>query len=165
MQLITTDKEMVLDKKQASAVLMNSLFKFKRLHFRNKPAGNLKGSEIYTLVTIMRLIKRTGQDGIKVTDISSELEVAPPTASQTINKLEKKGYVKREHSKIDRRTVLVSATKKGRDLALGMRNEIQKKCADLTGHLGIDDTLKLSELLMKSYEYLGQISDKSSNKE
>lgn len=138
-------------------MLMNSLFKFNRLHFQNRPHrhGHCKGSEIYTLVTIMRLLKRTGQEGIKVTDISSELEVAPPTASQTIKALEKMGYVKREHSKQDRRTVLVSPTKKGIDLALGMKNDIQKKIADLADYLGVDDTLKLAELLLKAYEYLG----------
>ena len=148
---------------------MDSLFKFNRIHFKNKPDahkhGKLKGSEIYTLVTILQLIKRRGQDGIKVTDISTELEVAPPTASQTIHALEKKGFVKREHSSIDRRTVLVSATKKGMDLAINMRNEIQKKIADLTDHLGIEDTLKLSELLLKAYEYLGQSPEYKKNEE
>ncbi len=156
-----------MDKRQASAALMNSLFKFNRLHFRNKPHrhGHCKGSEIYTLVTIMRLLKKTGLEGIKVTDISSELEVAPPTASQTINALEKMGYVKREHSKIDRRTVLVSPTKKGIDIALGMKNEIQKKCVDLTDYLGIEDTVKLSELLLKAYEYLGHSREPEKDKE
>lgn len=57
-----------------------------------------------------------------VSEIGEELAVALPTASEVLRVLELRGYIKKQRSKSDARTVMVSLTAKGRrkaDVAAG----------------------------------------------
>lgn len=47
-------------------------------------------------------------------EVAEELNITRSTASTTIKNLEKKDYIKREHSKKDRRVVYISLSKKGK---------------------------------------------------
>lgn len=66
-------------------------------------------------------------DGVKQDDIVSGVAVSKPAISRTVMSLEKKGYVTRKHSRVDKRAYLVYLTDKAR------REEsfIQKQYADL----------------------------------
>ena len=69
----------------------------------------------------------TNGDGVKQDDIVSGVAVSKPAISRTVMSLEKKGYVTRKHSRVDKRAYLVYLTDKAR------REEsfIQKQYADL----------------------------------
>ena len=56
------------------------------------------------------------KDGISVSEIGSRLRLDNGTLSPMLKKMEQAGYIGRERSSDDDRVVIVSLTKKGRDL-------------------------------------------------
>ena len=60
---------------------------------------------------VLMLLQEKGQ--CRLGDISREFAIAPPTATGIVDRLERDGFVKREHSKEDRRAVNISLTSKG----------------------------------------------------
>jgi len=72
---------------------------------------------------------------LTATAISREISVSPSTVVGILDRLEEKGWIKREHSREDRRTVLVSATDAGREVASQAPSPLQKTLADALGAL------------------------------
>lgn len=66
-------------------------------------------------------------DGVKQDDIVSGVAVSKPAISRTVMSLEKKGYVTRKHSHVDKRAYLVYLTDKARQ----EETFIQKQYANL----------------------------------
>lgn len=133
--------------------LMESLMKFNKMHMRIKPQHGLRPSELYTLLIIKTLVT-DAEEGVKVTDVSTKLDVTPPTVSQHLRSLEKRGYIRRCHSTRDRRTVLLTLTDQGRTMFRQMEKNILKRCIALTKHLGEDNSCLLSSLLLQAYDFL-----------
>ena len=90
------------------------------------------------------------KDGISVSEIGSRLMLDNGTLSPMLKKMEKEGYIERNRSKEDDRVVIVSLTRKGRDLQEKAK-EIPEKvggCIDFPA----EKAKKLHDLL---YELLG----------
>lgn len=69
--------------------------------------------ESYTLTQTF-VIAALGESGaMSMTDLASKLKVSPPTMTGVVDRLEKRGIVKREHSIVDRRSVMVALDEKG----------------------------------------------------
>lgn len=64
------------------------------------------------------------------TAISRDIHVSPSTVVGILDRLEDKGFVRRERGREDRRIVFVTATDAGRDLAAGAPSPLQKHLAD-----------------------------------
>lgn len=87
------------------------------------------------------------EKGISVSEIGRELYLSKPAISQTLNSLEKKGYITREIDKDDRRKIMVTLTPEGdRKLKEGMRCFDQELNKTLE-QFGAENTKKLIELL------------------
>ena len=147
---------------ETGQLLMNSLVQFKKLHLKNKPQHGLYSSEIHMLFIIRQLTKGNPK-GIKVTDISKSLNVSPPTVTQKITSLEKKGFINRIHSKKDRRTVLISISEEAKELIETMQYEFLQQCIGLAEYLGINESKKLHSLLNKTYRYFSEYNSKQEN--
>lgn len=147
---------------ETSKQLMSSLVQFKKLHIKNKPQHGLHPSEIHMLFMINQLTMNR-QEGIKVTEISKALYVSPPTVTQKINSLEKKGLIIRSHSKSDRRKVLISTSGKANELIESMQNVFLQKCIGLVDYLGNDQSQKLNMLLNKTFKYFNNYSNTQEN--
>ncbi|VCU69097.1 Organic hydroperoxide resistance transcriptional regulator [Pigmentiphaga humi] len=72
---------------------------------------------------------------LTATAISREISVSPSTVVGILDRLEEKGWIRRERSREDRRTVLVSATEAGREVARQAPSPLQKTLADALGAL------------------------------
>ncbi|MBQ8662251.1 MAG: MarR family transcriptional regulator [Eubacterium sp.] len=59
-------------------------------------------------------IRKTGRNGVNISQIVNQLCVAPPAVSRTLNSLEEKGLIERKVNKSDRRNTLVELTEMGR---------------------------------------------------
>ena len=68
------------------------------------------------------------KDGISVSEIGSRLMLDNGTLSPMLKKMEQAGYIERRRSSYDDRVVIVSLTKKGRDL--------QEKAKDIPVKVG-----------------------------
>ena len=89
------------------------------------------------------------KDGISVSEIGSRLMLDNGTLSPMLKKMEQAGYIERRRSSYDDRVVIVSLTKKGRDLQEKAK-EIPMKvggCIDLPPEKAIQLHGLLHELL------------------
>lgn len=89
------------------------------------------------------------RDGISVSEIGSRLMLDNGTLSPMLKKMEQAGYIERKRSSDDDRVVIVSLTKKGRDLQEKAK-EIPMKvggCIDLPPEKAIQLHGLLHELL------------------
>lgn len=83
--------------------------KTENIALKNLSTGSdLSASEMHTLVAIGRGTPKT------MTELAQELLINVSTLSIAINKLKKKGYVRRIRNESDRRIVRVSLTAKGK---------------------------------------------------
>ena len=72
----------------------------------------------------------TEKGPLTATAISREIHVSPSTVVGILDRLEDKGLVRRERGREDRRTVFVSATQAGFELAAQAPSLLQKKLAE-----------------------------------
>ncbi len=70
----------------------------------------LSTSEFY----VLEQIAQWPEEGVTISDLADLLQVAKPSASVAVNKLDKKGFVTKNPSLADGRSVLVSLTHEGK---------------------------------------------------
>ena len=64
-----------------------------------------------------RAIRRVARRPMPMRELAAMLDIEPSNASVLVNRLEEEGFVKRESDPTDRRTRLVTATRKGKAVA------------------------------------------------
>ncbi|TWS95339.1 MarR family winged helix-turn-helix transcriptional regulator [Streptococcus sp. sy018] len=88
--------------------IFNRILIIEETSLRTSQFNDVSLKEIHTIEII-------GKDSqVTPSDIARELMVTLGTVTTSLNKLEKKGYVQRTRSDVDRRVVYLSLTKKGR---------------------------------------------------
>jgi len=140
--------------------LLEAFTRYRRVGWRHTPVAGLTPSEMMVLWHV----KNTTQPdcGIKVSDISSHLNVAPPTVTQQINNLEANGYVERSMDKEDRRAVRVTLTPKGEQALREARDALLSSLTGLVDYLGEEDSEKLAELMSKVFVYFHEVRESGS---
>lgn len=84
-----------------------------------------------------------------LSELNSYLNFTRPNLSQTINKLEDKGYVERVVLKDDRRVTYIRLTENGKATAKAKYDEIFVRLENIAKILGEEDTDKLIELVLR----------------
>ncbi len=93
-------------------------FDFNMMQFREEA---MKRNRLtFTEVFLMKYVKKFGPT--KITSLSSVLGLTKPTVTHIVNELERRGYVRREFGKEDRRTVFVNVDPKGEELFTAFEN-------------------------------------------
>lgn len=101
------------------------------------------------------------EEGVTMSQIAKHFKVTPAAASQIITIYENKGWVERERSKTDRRTVYVKVTDEIRE-KLNKKNEEQKeKYTAMMEYLGEEDSKNLMRILGRVKEYLQSLEQKN----
>ncbi|MHB9094974.1 MAG: MarR family winged helix-turn-helix transcriptional regulator, partial [Eubacteriales bacterium] len=115
---------------------------------------------------IYTLIHCAGPDcrGIKISDLSTQLQITPAGVTHMINSLEEGGYVERLADSADRRVVLVKPTAKGKQVIESMKVEHLEKLKGLVGSLGEQDSKELIRLLSSTLTYLKERRDHNADK-
>jgi DNA-binding MarR family transcriptional regulator len=132
--------------------LLEAFTQFHRLNWKQSPIVGLKSSEIMVLFCIKKTVHPESH-GIKVSDISKALRVAPPTITQLINSLEANGYVERTMDKADRRAVRVKITERGEGTIAQAADAFFESFNGLVEYLGENKSKELAELLSKAFGY------------
>jgi len=95
------------------------------LHSRQLSAvSHITAPQLMCLRTVM------ANGPMTATAISREMHVSPSTVVGILDRLEDKGFIRRERGREDRRIVFVTATDTGRELAQGAPSPLQKHLAD-----------------------------------
>lgn len=123
-------------------------------------------------ISEMHLIECVGkgkEEGANISKLASELCVTRPSATIAVNKLEKKGYVKKVSSQDDGRVVYAILTDKGREIDdihkqyhRDMVESVSKELSENEREYIIDVFHKLNEYFKKSVNKIIQRNDKTS---
>ena len=90
-------------------------------------------------------------------DLAEKLSLVPGRMTDILKTLEKKGMIRRERDPEDRRRVLVRITPKGARSVTERREQIRVQYSGLYEALGLNDTVKLIELLHKVNRYFDEM--------
>ncbi len=96
---------------------------------------------------VLEILSRTGPVPLK--RISDEMMVTGANITCVVDNLEKEGFVRRVHSKEDRRVILGELTPEGRKKVESILPEYTEKLANLTSGLTESEQKQLSALLDK----------------
>ena len=94
---------------------------------------------------LLKLIALNGHH--QVGEVAEFLGVSSPAASKNIDKLERLGLVTREHSKGDRRAILLSASPKGRRLVRKYENLKAQRLAPVLAHFRPEQIDEMAHML------------------
>ncbi len=144
---------MLLDEKTILAQeLARTISQFWRVGRRNSSYQGIKQSEFMLLITLSHAITPTS-DGIRVSDLSSRLNITSAGVTHMVNALEKGNLVERQSDPADRRVVLIKPTSAGRTLINQATEERQNYLRGLVDFLGEHDSKELIRLLSLSLVY------------
>lgn len=133
-----------------------TISKFKRHGFQSSSYQGLRQSEYMLLFTLAHCFEGSS-GGIKISDLSTKLNITPAGVTHMINSLEKDGYVERIPDDKDRRIVLVSPTLKGKKVIESMKEKFLESMKELVAFLGDNDSKELIRLLSKTSKFVNEI--------
>ncbi|OUM97187.1 MAG: hypothetical protein A9Z00_01790 [Thermobacillus sp. ZCTH02-B1] len=100
-----------------------------------------------TLPQLM-LLNLTHQHGpYRLTDLATKIEVKPSAVTVMVDRLEKRGFVRRVPDPGDRRAVLVEVTEEGRGALRKAWNLREELLGRVTARLGSEEVKLLADLL------------------
>ncbi len=132
--------------------LLHSIRMFHKQEWDRHMISGYTPGEVRVLMGLMHF-NRLGGPGMKVSEISSMMNVTSPTITQFINGLEGKGLVERVMDEHDRRAVRVKLTAEGVQVVQQVYQDVASRFNGLVEYLGEEDSVKLADLLMKVYHY------------
>jgi len=138
--------------------LLSSFFRFTRTPWHNAPADGLSQVETDILENIWRANRHNHV--LRVLDLGSILHVTSPTITQHLNSLENQGFVERNHSVSDRRTITLSITSKGEDALKNHRQKLEHDFAEFVTLMGEDDSKLMIEFFDKAQNFFSQKAKK-----
>ena len=110
------------------------------MYFRNSQQSDLTGPQL----SIMTRLKEGGPS--RINRLAESEGVRMPTASNTVNQLEKRGLVRRNRDEADRRGVSVELTAEGEAELLRVGDERTKYVSEMLSSLPEEHLRKLDEL-------------------
>ena len=87
-----------------------SIWKVEEVMLRHMSNSSLSLSEMHMLESIGKM----QGDATTITDVAQDLDITLPSVTAMVKRLEKKGYVRKEKSAEDKRTVKIVLTTEGR---------------------------------------------------
>ncbi|WP_219834498.1 MarR family winged helix-turn-helix transcriptional regulator [Paenibacillus sp. R14(2021)] len=117
-----------------------------------RPIENCTPSETMTLFCIRRAT-RCNAEGLKASEISTMMNVASPTITQTLNVLTARGLLQRNPDPHDRRAVRITLTEEGERLTGLAAEAMHEKMNGLIAHLGPGRAEQLVALLDDVHAY------------
>ena len=129
--------------------LSEALNNMKRTMGRPHHTPGLSQGEFFMLKAISELKDRDGN--IKMSSITTKLNISNPAVSQMISGLEEKELVKRTVCKSDRRVVFVNLTNHGEDILAHAACMFDGIMDTVVAKLGKEDSEQLITLINKLY--------------
>lgn len=144
---------MKMDEKIVLAQELARIFsQIKRHGWHPGSMDKIKKSEFF-LLSVLISMNESNPMGVKVSDISTHLQITPAAVTQMINSLEASKYVERLPDPDDRRVVLVRPTEEGKQMILEKRKKFLSNFEGLVEYLGEEDSQELIRLLSMSVEF------------
>ena len=97
------------------------------------------------------------EEELHPSELAEKLSLVPGRMTDILKTLEKKGMIRREPDPADRRRVLVKITPKGVRDVTERREKVRAQYSGLYQALGLNDTVKLIDLLKKMNRYFDEM--------
>jgi len=104
---------------------------------------------------VLRILRGSHPTRLACSDIAERMIERDPDITRLIDRLERRGLVRRSRSRQDRRVVEVGMTDKGLVLVRGLDAHVQRLPKALLGHLGAERVRQLATLLEAVISELG----------
>jgi DNA-binding MarR family transcriptional regulator len=131
--------------------LAETLLQMKRFGLHKKHNPDIRQSEIIMLWILVHSPNQS--NGIKISDISTKMQITPAAVTHIMNTLVKRKYVERFGDPTDRRIVLIKATKKGIAVIESKKAILIQKWEELSVYLGQKDSSELIRLLNLTFGF------------
>ena len=105
---------------------------------------------------VLRILRGSHPAMLPCSDIAGRMIDRDPDVTRLIDRLEKRGLVKRLRSRRDRRVVQVGITSKGLEVVGGLDAHTHRMPKALLGHLGVERLRQLGSLLEAVISDLGK---------
>jgi len=132
---------------------MSAFFRLNRRHWHQHMVDGLRPHEFSILISIHRLTTENAA-GPRLSDLSGMLGVTPPTVTQQVSELERRGLLERRRNDADRRTVRVVLSPMGTELLERHRAGVLSLFSSVSEHLGPERSETLASLLSDAADYL-----------
>ena len=103
--------------------------------------------------------------GVRISTLSRRLRHTPPSVSQMVGNLEKRGFVQRNTSTKDRRAVYVSLTGEGRTAMNQMISRMEHISKQLIERFGLEESQTLIRELQRLYRCMESLADQQERPE
>ena len=137
------------EKTKLAQELVRVLSQFKQIGSQAHADQEVRQSEFRLLFTLLE----TDALGIKVSDLSMQMQITPGAVTHMLNSLEEGGYIARLADPADRRVVLVKLTDKGKHTVETLKAKFLEKLTGLVGFLGEQDVRELLRLVSATLTY------------
>ena len=107
----------------------------------------------------MILFRLWRDDGISQRELARALHISPPTATNTLKRMERDGWVERRRDETDQRIVQVYLTAKAKDLRAEARASFKELDNEMRTILTDEEYRTLRQALLKVYGYLAPEGD------
>ena len=135
--------------------LLEAFGLFRKLHGHHTPVEGLRPSEFWVLATLKQALEN-GEPGVRISDLGRKMDIATPTATQMVKRLETRGFVNRERSDSDRRTIHITLTKTGRSTMAAQREKLFETFNKLVAYLGEENSETLANLITEVYDFFSK---------
>ena len=100
-----------------------------------------------TQYNALRILRGAGPEGLPCSEIGERMITRDPDVTRLLNRLEKRGFVKRARGKADRRVIYGKITAAGLKLLAAMDGPIEKHGRAILSHVGQEKLRALITLL------------------
>ncbi|WP_312641936.1 MarR family transcriptional regulator [Hydrogenoanaerobacterium sp.] len=102
---------------------------------------------------VLFCVQGSKEKEMKSTDIATALGVAAPGITPILNRLEKKGYIRRSADSKDRRVIIISLTEPGKQALEKTIDELKANVTELTDFLGETDSMELLRITNRLLQF------------
>ncbi len=104
-----------------------------------------------------QILHRLWQDeGIAQVELARDLQISPPTATSTLKRMERDGWIKRMRDESDQRIVRVYPTDRAKRLRKEVRDSFRELEKEMTAMLSSKEQETLRKSLIKVHRYLSE---------
>lgn len=128
--------------------VMRILSSHASLHEGTEGALEISGPQLFALLVLRE------RGSVTITELAQILEVSPPSASAMVDRLVEKGILTREHSREDRRKVLVEVSPAAAEKLDRLHEEILQAFIQLVKKIGPETAQQWCEVLERVHQVL-----------
>jgi DNA-binding MarR family transcriptional regulator len=142
--------------------LLRTFMQFGKAEWHQRTIAGCKPSEVRVLFCLKKGVK-PGAAEMKVSEISKQLQVTPPTVTQLLKGLEANGLIERHTDPLDRRAVGITLSEKGEMVTRKAADAFSSSLNGLIEYLGEEESNQLAELLERVYRYYSEQAAKENH--